>query len=75
MSDIINTQDANSQFVFVVTVIASWMMENGLQIIPAVIAVVGMIFMIKRYYEDKKKRDIDMELAMLRIKALKDSAE
>jgi len=75
LNDIINQQSSNELFAIAILAVLSWMIENGAQVISAGATVIGLIFVIKRYYEDKKKRDIDIEFTLLKIKELKDSAE
>ena len=63
----INTQDANDLSIIALSAAANFMLENFLQIIPALVAVISMIFMIRRYYDDKKKTDLEIELMRKQI--------
>lgn len=74
----INTQDANDTAVIALSAAMSWVASksiwiaaNILQIIPVLVAVVSLIFMIKRHYQDKKKRDIENQLNLLQIEEIK----
>lgn len=63
----ISNQDANALGFIAWSAAASWVVENLFQIIPAAVAVISLIFLIKRHYQDKKKRDLEMELIRLQI--------
>ena len=63
----ISIQDANDASIIVISAIMSWVFANIFQVIPALVAVTSMIFIVKRHYEDKKKRDAEIRLLELKI--------
>jgi hypothetical protein len=71
----INTQDANDLAIIALSAVTSWMSLNVFQIIPAAVAVVTLIFMVKRFFEDKKKRDLEMEFMKMQMKEIRDRNE